>query len=262
MKKQKFRLAVKPLVISAVIILVLSFAGILLGRAAKNCGLFTIRDIIVREGAVTVSSINLSFLLGRNIFAVDLGEEERNIARLYPGYREIKLIRVFPDRLFALFIRRRPVALVKLYRYFCVDEDAVLFDLSADAATLSAELPVISGLDTKIFGPKAGRKYNARELLLGVKIIKAIRDNRRLAKLRIKNIDVVNPANASFVVLLPVQAEPAGVDIEIRIGQEYIVDKINILASLLVQERRDWSNIKYIDLRFKEPVIKFNDEQK
>jgi hypothetical protein len=32
------------------------------------------------------------------------------------------------------------------------------------------------------------------------------------------------------------------------------------LASLFIQLKKDWFNIKYIDLRFKEPVIKFKDK--
>ena len=31
-----------------------------------------------------------------------------------------------------------------------------------------------------------------------------------------------------------------------------------ILGGLVTQERKEWGNIKYIDLRFKEPLIKLN----
>ena len=261
MIKRKLKLPVKLLAVLIVIVLILSFAVILLGRAARNSSLFKIRDIVIREGGAAGSKIDLSFLIGRNLVAMDLEQEERNIAAIYPGYRQIRLIRVFPDRLYACFIRRQPIACVKLYRYFYVDNDAALFDIPADTAQLSNELPVIYGLDKKISGPQAGRTYNLNELLLGINIIKAVKNNRQLRGLKIKRIDINNPANAALTILLP---EPAGAlppdGIEIRIGQEYIGDKINILASLLLQGRKDWDDIKYIDLRFKEPVIKFNEK--
>lgn len=259
MRKRKLELPVKPLAGLLLIALILFFAAISLIRAAKNSGLFRVRDIITREGNSSISNIDLSFLVGRNILDIDLEEEQRSIARLYPGYREIKLVRVLPNRIFVYFSRRRPVACVKLYRYFYVDDEAVLFDIPADTAQLSLELPVICGLDSKIFGPKAGRKYNINELSVGIDIIKATNNNRRLRGLKIKKIDVTNLANVSFVISLPAPAAaPDG--IEIKIGQEYITDKINLLSSLLIQGRNDWSNIKYIDLRFKEAVIKFNEK--
>jgi cell division septal protein FtsQ len=261
MRKRKSSLPVKPLAGLLLIALVLFFAAISLMRAAKNSGLFRVRDIIAREGNNAISSIDLSFLMGRNILEINLAEEERSIARLYPGYRGIKLVRVLPNRLFVYFIRRRPVAWVKLYRYFYVDDDAVLFDIPADAASLPPELPVISGLESKIFGPKSGRKYNIKELSCAIDIIKAADDNRRLRGMRIKKIDVSNLANVSFIISLPdAAAAPDG--IEIKLGQEYIRDKISLLSSLLIQGRNDWKNIKYVDLRFKEAVIKFNDDKK
>ena len=144
---------------------------------------------------------------------------------------------------------------------YYVDNDAALFDMPLDTAQSANELPVIYGLDRKISGSQAGREYNLNELLLAVNIIKTVRNNRQLRGLKIKRIDVSNPANAAFTILLPEPAQvvpPEG--IEVRIGQGYLSDKINILASMLIQGRKDWDNIKYIDLRFKEPVIKFNEK--
>jgi cell division septal protein FtsQ len=265
MKKQRFAVAVKPLAGLVVITLILCFAVILLGRAAKDSALFRIRQIVIKEEGASGNNIDLSFFLGRNIIAVDLGEEECNIAKIYPGYKEIKLVRIFPDRLFAYFIRRRPIACVKLSRSFYVDADAVLFDLPAAEAGRLPEFPVIWGLETKIFGPQVGRRYNLNELQLALDIIKVVKNNYQLRGLKINKIDVSSAASASLTISLPVvpQVRP-GVpgSIEIKIGQEYIADKINILASLLIQARNDWKNIKYIDLRFKEPVIKFNDKEK
>ena len=45
---------------------------------------------------------------------------------------------------------------------------------------------------------------------------------------------------------------------EVRTGMNNIRQKMMILAGLVTQERKEWINIKYIDLRFKEPLIKLN----
>jgi hypothetical protein len=47
--------------------------------------------------------------------------------------------------------------------------------------------------------------------------------------------------------------------LELKIGQDGIRDKIGVLGDLLQQLEKDLSNIRYIDLRFKEPAIKFKD---
>lgn len=257
MKKQKSKAAFKLISGLVAIALILFFALSLLVNIRKNSGLFKVRDIVIREGNNPAGNIDISFLLGRNIFSIDLSEQERIIATIYPAYKEIKLVRVLPDRLFAYFLRRRPIACVKLSRYFYVDDDAVLFDI----AGADPELPLIAGLDKKISGPKAGRKYNLRELSTAINIIKIIRGNYRLRGLKIKKIDVSDCANAAFTISLPALSQAAGIGaIEVKIGQNYLGDKISILASLLIQGKNDWSNINYIDLRFKEPVIKFIDK--
>jgi putative ubiquitin-RnfH superfamily antitoxin RatB of RatAB toxin-antitoxin module len=63
-------------------------------------------------------------------------------------------------------------------------------------------------------------------------------------------------------------AQPAGINtststkqkiLEVRISQGNIVEKVAVMSGLMNQERNNLANIKYIDLRFKEPVIKFKD---
>jgi hypothetical protein len=46
---------------------------------------------------------------------------------------------------------------------------------------------------------------------------------------------------------------------EIRIGNDNIKQKVSALNALFTQLMNDPGNIRYIDLRFKEPVIKFRD---
>ena len=126
-KAQSNNLPVKLLFGLLTLILVLFFSVSYLASALKNSGFFNIKALIIRESEARNFTVDLSYLKGRNILTLDLQKEEQFISQIYPGYRKIRLVRVLPDRLFADFLRRRPVAYVKLYRYFCVDEDGVLF---------------------------------------------------------------------------------------------------------------------------------------
>lgn len=267
MRKNKFALArfVKmrsplarligiTIIIFLALFLVISYSW----RVFSASGYFTIKDIISREANIA----DLSYLIGRNIFSIDLRRESEHISEFFPDYSKIKLFRVLPNRIFVDFIKRKPVAFVKLYRYFVLDKEGVLFYGSYQPPEL--ELPVIVGLETKIFGPQAGKKYSVKELLLALDIIREVKRNRALKNYKIKKIDVLNPANAViFISLLQKVPDNSGgqalagfENLEVRIGQDNIKDRIVILAGLFTQAKKDLVNIKYIDLRFKDPVIK------
>jgi len=260
MKRQKINLAIK--IFAATIIVFVIFISIsgYLWHNFKKLDYFKIKDIVVSQNNI----IDLSYLKGQNIFAVNLERQARYLSELYPIYRKIRLIRILPNRIFVDFLKRKPIAYIKLYKYFAVDEDSVIFDVSQEPEIV--DLPIILGLETKIFGPKNGKRFNVKELNLALTIIKEIQNNRALRFHRIKRIDVAYPANASFFLELAlknhrfmapdISLEP----VEVRIGPAEIQDKINILASLFIQLKNDWFNIKYIDFRFKEPVIKFKDK--
>lgn len=251
MRKRKLNLYVKPLIGSLISLSVLLFIIICLIQLAKKSDFFRVKQVLVKINNTAGGDykIDLSYLIGRNIITLALNREEERILKLYPGYGRINLIRILPDKLCAIFIPRKAVALLKLYRHFCLDEDLVLFIPANEQEC--AGLVEICGLETKIFGPKSGTRYNCKELNTALTIIKAVKNNPMLTNIQIKKFDLSEPANTTFFITKD------GQDVKpVRISQEAVVDKINILGSVLAQAGNDWPDIKYIDLRFKEPVIK------
>jgi len=258
MKKRKISLPIKLVISGITIILALLFIIGYLAVALKNLDYFKIKDIAVNrpEGA-----FDFSYLLGRNIFRIDLKKESRYITELYPVYKNIRLFRILPNRLFIGFTDRNPLAYVKLYRYFCVDSDLALFELPQGQQAW--DLPVIIGLERKIPGPRPGKRYNIKELITSLNIIKEIETNSLFKKYKIERIDITNPANISCFIRLPGysqgQVATNSAALEVKMGQDDSGDKIRVLAGLFTQLQDDISKIKYVDLRFKEPVIKFKD---
>jgi hypothetical protein len=172
--------------------------------------------------------------------------------------RKVRFARVLPNCIFVDFVKRQSVAWVKFYKNFAIDEQGVLF--LPGAAVEETELPVIYGLETKIFAPKPGVRYKRPELNLALSILKEFKANKAFRGFILKRIDVANPESAGFFILLPSpQAEGAG--FEVRTGVGNIRQKMIILGGLVMQARKEWGNIKYIDLRFKEPLIKLNNAQ-
>jgi len=254
-------LPIKIVTIAIIIFLASFFMISYIWRVFRLLGYFQIKEIIARGADAT----EFNYLKGKNIFSVDLNYESGYILDSYPDCGKIKLVRVLPDEIFIDFIKRKPLALVKLYRYFAIDDEGALFYAKEDL-----DLPIILGLETKIFGPKPGRKYNIKELALVLSIIKEVNKNKILKHYKIRKIDVANPVNTSIFISHPqVMADYSKgrqkiisqEAVEVKIGQEEIKDKIAILAGLINQEKSELVNIKYIDLRFKEPVIKFKNVQ-
>jgi len=215
------------------------------GLALRRLDYFNVKHVLSNKAELT----ELSYLKGRNIFSIDLRKEAEFILGLYPSYRKIRVVRVLPDRLYIDFLKRRPLAFVKHYRYFCVDEDAVLFDVPKQLEEPS--LPLIIGLETKIFGPKPGRRYQAKELLLAIDILREAARNKVLKQYKIRLVDVANASQASFFIADGPQ---------VKVAQEDVRVQLEILGDLLRQSKQELADIKYIDLRFKEPVIKLGNQ--
>ena len=93
---------------------------------------------------------------------------------------------------------------------------------------------------------------------LALDIIKYFRINRFMQDYQIKKIDVRIPGNGSF--FLTTSALPA-VLLEVRLAADNVRNRLDILSGILSAESKNFFKIKYIDLRFKEPLIKFNAQE-
>lgn len=254
MRKNKPRLPVKMvfLILPACIAILALAAGA--RRFLLNSDYFKISEIIIKDAP---SRIDLSHLKGRNIFSISLQDEARYISTLDAAYKRVRVVRVLPNRIFVDLAMRNPAAYVKLYKYFYIDEELMLFD--APLNPQDQELPVILGLDAKIRKPLTGRKYNLRELIVALNIIKQARQNKALTSLKIERIDVANLNNASLFIGPPAGQKAVLKDLEVKFGPDILGPKLDTLGLFLLQIKNEWDNIKYIDLRFKEPVMKFNE---
>lgn len=261
MRKQKFDLPVK--IISFLVIISLAFLFIIgyIWKVLTTADFFAVKQVIVRN-----SDQRFEYLKGSNIFSLNLSNEARVVFLRCPDCRKVRFARVLPNCIVVDFLKRQPVALVKFYKNFAIDEQGVLF--LPDASTEALELPVIYGLETKIFAPKPGISYKRSELGLALTIISEFKANKAFAGFSLKRIDVASPQSAGFFILLPKQianyalAAPAAewLGFVVLTGFNNIRQKMMILGGLVTQERKEWTNIKYIDLRFKEPLIKLNNK--
>lgn len=238
------------------ILFVLAFSSIYIVRAAKDSDYFRVREVVVRcVNSEAPVSLDASYLKGRNIFDLSLDKEALYIKNSFQDLSRVSLIRVFPDRIFVDLVKRKAAAYVKLYRYFAIDEEGVIFNI-ADGG-MDGNLPVIVGLDRVIFGPKPGKQYLSKEVNFCLYAIKAVKNDRILKGYNISKIDLTQGASA-LIFLRPVQeSQIEPVEVKLSIGN--VKEKASVLSNLLLASKGDILRIKYIDLRFKDPLIKYKD---
>ena len=265
MRKQKFRLPRKLTLILSAVFLVISFSIGYTWNFLLHSRYFVVSEVVCPQSNFS----KLDYLKGRNIFSIDLKRESWKILLGCSDCSNVRISRVLPNRLFVSFLKRQPVALVKFYKYFALDASGVLF--LAPLNFPPQDLPVVYGLETKIFAPRSGLRYNTKEVRLALEIIKEFEANRLLKNFQLKKIELADPDNARIFILLPAPGwslpeasasssiEWAG--FEVKIGDSGIRNKITILGGLILQAKKDLMNIKYVDLRFKEPVIKLKNDK-
>lgn len=270
----------------AVILLVAAIVAI---TTVKNFGFFKIKDIYIREHNTAIvqptplvlptgQRLDVSYLIGKNIFDVDLKKEAAHLGLAVTSFRRVKLIRILPNKLFVEYVLRQPVAYVKVGKYYSISDDLVFFE--GPAQVKNSALTIITGLDKKISGIKTGTRYMVKELVFAFRLMNEVRLNSELSDFFVQKIDLTNPESITFV-LMPVlylqetiaqqqsdarplksnkKEEPSG--IEVKISQENLRSKISIVGSLLNQLKNSQDNIQYIDLRFGEPAIKLKNNDK
>lgn len=247
MKKRKTKIPVKK-----IIIILILFSIVYLFFRSLSIFLWSSEYFNIETFMVNDKNIDLSYLKDRNIFLIDLKKEAERLSSKYPGYYKIKIIRRLPNCLKVDLQKREAIAYVRLYRYFAVDEEAVLFSMGSDTG-LDPNLPIIGGLETKIFSPRSGIRYNGiNELLFSLSLIAEAEKLKTLKNYRINKIEASSLDKFAFYILD---------NVEIKIGERNVNYKLRLLNSMLAHLGEDLARIQYIDLRFKEPVIKYRYEK-
>ena len=119
-----------------------------------------------------------------------------------------------------------------------------------DTKNLSVdEAPLISGVritSSRGSEPKLNESQEEK-IKRALFLIDLISRNKKLLKFRLKNIDVADIRNISFYF----DAE----NVEIKIGDSEFSKRLDTLGTVLEQLGQDIGRVKYIDLRFEDPIV-------
>jgi cell division septal protein FtsQ len=238
-----------PFAILAVVSLSLAIYAV---QAFKRLPFFQVKDVIIREGTTIKDDRNADFqyLIGKNIFSLDLKKHTQFIQSMYPAYRTARLVKFLPNQLCVDLMKRKAVACINAQPPLYIDDHLIFFE-SIDPVAEKG-VPAIYGVDSGGKRFKSGARCDHPGLLFAVHVIREANKSKTLQAYRIDRVDLHDPEYVSLFFAGP---------LEVRIGQEKLDDTLQILGSLLAQVGNGVTNIEYIDLRFKDPVIRFKGKE-
>jgi hypothetical protein len=216
---------------------VISYAG--------ASGLFTIRDVVVADNLGKIDAPELENLKGHNIFAVRLDPLEARLRSRYPALSGLRVMRSFPDQIVVSAVKRESFArLAGINRNFTIDRGGYLTGV---AGTDDSALPLIRGIKTG--KASLGEAVEDERIRTAVGIITIFRTDALLTAVPLKSVDVGDLDRISCVI-----GDDAN-SIEVIVDDKNFRKRTGELGTLLSRGEIDLMAVKYIDLRFGQPII-------
>jgi len=243
--------------IAVIRIIVFLFIGFVLFTGYVNAvefltssPLFEIKDVLIDRSIGFIDLRSLRDLKGNNIFKVDISRIDRQIADRYPYIAQLRVVRQLPDRILILAKKRDP--LMQIFykkKYLTLDTEGVALYYTLQPAVL----PLVNGIPLERDWLFLGGHLRGPELGKVVDILNMFRSSPYLRKWRIHTVQADNLSKIDMLV---------GGNMHVILDQDDTQDKIELLQMLISANKIDLNQVKYIDLRFKEPVIANNVEPK
>ncbi|MFA5059932.1 MAG: cell division protein FtsQ/DivIB [Candidatus Omnitrophota bacterium] len=237
-------------ILPAIIILVFfAFFGFVVYKSVisffESSSYFTIRSVMYPPSLKFIETSEIpASLKGKNILKLDINKLQKQLQVKYPQFGQLRIVKRFPDRILVIAKERIPFARVQSGTHrLAVDRDGVVLSKSWDD---SGDLPVISGINLPKSRISLGAIIRTADLQVALRIIAFFRVNKTLAFYGISKMDVSNLSQISCYL---------SNDIKIILDEDDVYRKLRTLILVLSQAKKELPDVKYIDLRFKEPIV-------
>jgi len=210
--------------------------------------LFEVKDVMIDRSIQFIDLRALKDLKGTNIFKIDIQKVDRQIAEHYPYIAQLRVVRQLPDRILVLAKKREP--LMQIFykkKYLLLDSEGVPLYYTLQPALL----PQVYGIPLERDWLFLGRAIRGPEMSKVVDILNMFKQSAYLRRWRIHAVQAENLSKIDLLV---------GENMHVILDQDDTEDKIELLQMLASSNKIDLDKVKYIDLRFKEPVIADNVE--
>lgn len=247
-KQQKFPITLPlPLIKTLGVICASLIMGALLWKgivmSVSRMAYFNITTIVMDPSLSFINKRDLGRLQGQNIFLVDLDKIQKRLAFKYPQVANLHLIRRFPNKIQLVAKKRVPFAQINLQGdVLTLNERGIILSMKSKK---DKKLPFIKGRSLESQRRVLGEYITDKHVQAAITIIKTFQDNRNLAAYQIIELDVTQLSKMHFLL---------SNELKIILDTEKIHQKIGVLGVLLTEGQIDFDGVKYIDLRFKNPI--------
>lgn len=240
-KKAGSTRAITKNILVPIIIFVLIVAGYIFLKKSAYFTIDTVRIIDDSHASALEGETILVRYGGENIFDINIDSLFSEIRSDYPAVKDVIIKKILPNTIEINIIPRIPIAKIKNRKYFPIDKTGMV--LSPETET--GKLPLIIGLSMWT-RPRVGKGLEDGRVKSAISLLEALNKSSLISEYDVDTIDVSNYKNLSFCIEDGIQ---------IKIGDEDFFAKLKKLKKTLAKPDLDKSNIRYIDLRFKDVII-------
>lgn len=246
-RKKKTKLTFNAVKVGGVLVGVVLIVGILIYQTQgflTQSKYFQVKSVVVDPSLAFIKKGDLTMLRGKNIFQVDLKGLKSTLSRKYPQITELKVTRRYPNQIQLLARKRHPFAQTKvLNRTVTLDGQSVILS-TTDGRDKS--LPLVSGIESVNQKLYLGSTLKDEQLKIALSIIQAKELNEDLGVFEIEEVDVKNLSKINVYLTKKLL---------VIVDKDKVAQKMRNLGLVLNQTHIELADIKYIDLRFKDPII-------
>ena len=236
--------ALRKIAVSAIIILALAIFYEKIIYFSHHSDYFTVKEIWYESSLRFMETNEIMGIKGKNIFDVDLRKIERQLQFRYPQFSQLRVLKRFPNQILIVARQHLPFAQLQVEgQNVILDERGVVL---STVDSLDNRLPVIVGATSLKRRITTGMLLENADLQIALKIIRIFKTDKILSFHSISRMDISNLSQIFFYITD---------DLKVIIDQENIPHKLRILSLILAQTKLTPGGVKYIDLRFKEPIL-------
>lgn len=206
-----------------------------------------------RSDAFRITQVNLPqdstlrvppSVMGTNLWSLNLRSLSEELHQQQPWLRQVRVVRRLPNTVRIDALRRIPTAQVKLDRWYQVDGEG--FILPEGRTEAFEGLIRLSGVN-KTGTLRAGKDNSDERLQLALRVAKGIRRSPVFVARKLAEVNVNDPQQIRLVL---------DGETEVRCGSEIELDAhLQRLRAVLKTLARQQLDVRYIDVRFQEPVV-------
>jgi len=238
------------LILALVVVFAVFFIFNKLKDVLYHAEIFEVKEVVKSPSLSFIDSNFLQRLIGQNIFEIELAKVQKQLQSRYPHVDQLRIVREFPNRLYLLARTRDPIAWTRL------GDETFLFDRRAIVLPVDQSIshyPEIRGIEQNR-RVMIGKHFASEKVRIALDILSALEQDSYLQPYIPRVVDVAQLSQISLALEspgLPLMSNR----FQVIMDGDHIFKKIKTLGILLSQGNLAPQDIKYIDLRFKEPIL-------